>query len=127
MSLGACFARKPDSVCCGCNMGCGQLDPLDDSSIPQYQKWKKIKNVRLHNAQWAGFITTCILLICAVHVTRLREIIWYGFAFWQWLALAFVAGAGRLISGWGVKVSSHTLTFAVTSLFHDRYACIITT
>lgn len=73
--------------------------------IPQYQKWKKIKNKNVHNAQWSCLIIACILLICAIHIDKLREIKWWKFAFWQWLALGFVALAGRLVSGWCVKVS----------------------
>lgn len=80
-------------------------DPLDDSMIPQYQKWKKIKNEHVHNAQWSFLITACILLICAIHIEKLREIKWWKFEFWQWLALGFVALAGRLVSGWCVKRS----------------------
>ncbi|KAG0578293.1 hypothetical protein KC19_4G011900 [Ceratodon purpureus] len=72
--------------------------------IPQYQKWKKIKNKKLHNTQWACLIIVCILLICAVHIQRLREIKWWKFEFWQWLALGFVGLAGRLVSGWGIKL-----------------------
>jgi hypothetical protein len=81
-----------------------QHDPLDDSMIPQYQKWKKIKNKKLQNAQWACLIIGCILLICAIHIPRLREIKWWKFVFWQWLALRFVGLAGLLVSGWGIKV-----------------------
>jgi len=76
--------------------------------IPQYQKWKKIKNKHVHNAQWSCLITASILLICAIHIEKLREIKWWKFEFWQWLALGFVALAGRLVSGWCVKVSAST-------------------
>ncbi|XP_073387619.1 uncharacterized protein [Physcomitrium patens] len=79
-------------------------DPLNDSMIPRYQRWKRIKSRTLHNVQWLALITACVLLICAAHIPRLVQIKWWSFEFWQWLALGFVALAGRLLSGWGVKM-----------------------
>jgi hypothetical protein len=86
------------------------LDPLDDSSIPQYKHWKKIKNLRLHYAQWVVLIATCILLIISVHLKQLQDIVWDEIEFWQWLALGLMAVAGRLISGWCVKVVKSVYT-----------------
>ncbi len=84
------------------------MDPLDDSSIPQYKHWKKIKNLKLHYAQWVALIATCILLIISAHRKQLQDIVWDEIEFWQWLALGLMAVAGRLISGWCVKVVKST-------------------
>ncbi|CAK9234993.1 unnamed protein product [Sphagnum jensenii] len=81
-----------------------EVDPLDDSSIPQYKHWKKIKNLKLHYAQWAALIATCILLIISAHLKQLQDIVWDEIEFWQWLSLGLMAVAGRLISGWCVKL-----------------------
>ncbi len=86
------------------------MDPLDDSSIPQYKHWKKIKNLKLHYAQWMALIATCILLIISAHRKQLQDIVWDEIEFWQWLALGLMAVAGRLISGWCVKVVKSVYT-----------------
>jgi VanZ family protein len=86
------------------------VDPLDDSSIPQYKHWKKIKNLKLHYAQWAALIATCILLIISAHLKQLQDIVWDEIEFWQWLSLGLMAVAGRLISGWCVKVVKSVYT-----------------
>jgi hypothetical protein len=87
-------------------LGCDQVDPLGDETIPQYKIWKETSNACVQWTQWISLMVVCILLICSVRLQSLRKVYWYNLVLWEWLTLALVVACGRLISGFAVKVNS---------------------